>query len=306
MGSSNKANGPDPLAPEGQRDEMLINSVAKSLNILEALQTVECPTISNVADHLGLSNSSVYKHVATFEDQGYVVKEGETYRLSLRIFELGTRLNKEWFDVFEPARNALTELAIETGENCWLMFEEDGEGVMVRNVAGENSLEPGFCQEGKRMPLHPSAAGKAILAHLPEERRNRIIDDIQLEELTDRTITSRAQLREELATVRERGVAVNDEEAQPNIRAVGAPIVAADGTVLGSISVSGPTSRLSGDYYEEELPEMVREKANIVEINAVLNSDLISLYHGVEGRRRGNRFYPWKSISSTSLSSVGT
>ena len=265
MGSSNTETPPNALGT-GEGDEMHINSVVKSLNILEAVQDVERATISNVADHLGLSISSVYKHIATLEHLGYVVQQGETYRLGLRVFELGTRLNKERFDAFEPARSALTELAIETGENCWLMVEEDGEGVMARNVAGENALEPGFCREGKRMSLHSSAAGKAILAHLPEKRRERIVDDIRFDQLTDQTITTRERFREELAAVRERGVGVNDEESQPNIRAVGVPIVAADGSVLASMSVSGPTSRLSGQYYEEELPEMLREKANIVEI----------------------------------------
>lgn len=267
MGSSNKSKDGNFPRSQGQSDDMLIGSVMKSFTILESLQKIENPTVSNIAKYLGLSDSSVYKHLATLEERGYVVKEEEdVYRPSLRFFEIGSKVNTEWLDVYEPAREALTELAIRTGENCWLMVEEEGEGVMVCNVAGEDALEPGFCQEGKRLPLYPCATGKAILAHLPEDRRSEIVENVQLTQLTDKTITDREEMYDALADVRDRGIAVNDEESQPNIRAIGAPIMGTDDTVLGAISISGPTSRLSGSYYEEELPEMLREKTNIIEI----------------------------------------
>lgn len=96
---------------------------------------------------------------------------------------------------------------------------------------------------------------------------NAIIDRHGLPGRTDRTITDRERLYEELETVRERGFARNDGEEVRGIRAVGAPILTGDDSVLGAISISGPESRLQGDRFEEELPTRVMSAANVIEVN---------------------------------------
>ncbi|WP_083899922.1 MULTISPECIES: IclR family transcriptional regulator [Haloferax] len=268
MGSNQPTDKDDGGSPggEGRPEGVLVSSVAKSIDIIESLRELREPTVSEVATHLGYSVSSVYKHLATLEDRGYVVKDDHLYRPSLRFFEIGSEINRQWLDVYEPARTALEELAQETGENCWLMIEEQGTGVMVCNVSGKDALEPGYFYEGKRAELYRSAAGKAILANLSQDKRNKIIESAEFDKLTEHTIASRETLRDELEQIRADGFAVNDEEAQPNIRALGAPIMDVDNRVLGAISISGPTSRISGEYYETELPEILAEKTNIIEI----------------------------------------
>ncbi|WP_435365700.1 IclR family transcriptional regulator [Haloarchaeobius sp. DYHT-AS-18] len=253
---------------EGSSD-MRIKSVEKALEIVEALRVLDEPTTANIASRLDYSKSSVYKHLTTLEHSGYVVRTGDLYRPSHRFFEIGNEVNQRWVDMYDPAKSALEELADETGENTWLMVEERGEGVMICNVQGEKALEPGYFYEGKRAQLHSSAAGKAILANLPEHRRETLIEQVEFEQFTDKTIIYNEELREELATVRETGIAINDEETQTNIRALGAPIFDEDGVVIGSISVSGPTSRISDEYYQEDLPRMLREKTDIIEIQMV-------------------------------------
>ncbi len=71
-------------------------------------------------------------------------------------------------------------------------------------------------------------------------------------------------LREELAAVRERGYAINEDEDVVGIRAVGTPIMAPDGTVLGALSLSGPTSRFTDEFCSETLPELVIERADVI------------------------------------------
>ena len=88
-----------------------------------------------------------------------------------------------------------------------------------------------------------------------------------LPERTDKTITSFEALQEELELVRDRGFAYDRGEQINGARCVGAPVRESDGTVLGAISVSGPESRLSGEFYETKLPELVMSTANVIEMN---------------------------------------
>jgi DNA-binding IclR family transcriptional regulator len=115
--------------------------------------------------------------------------------------------------------------------------------------------------------MHNTAVGKAILAFLPEVRVDEILDRHGLPQQTDRTITTREDLEERLERVRENGYALDREERLTGLTCVAAPIRSDDGGVVGSISVSGPASRLDDDQLTGDLAERVVQTANIIEIN---------------------------------------
>ncbi|MEA5388029.1 IclR family transcriptional regulator C-terminal domain-containing protein [Haloarculaceae archaeon H-GB2-1] len=121
---------------------------------------------------------------------------------------------------------------------------------------------------GTTVDLHATAVGKAYLAHLADDRRAALLDDLDLAELTDSTHTDREELEAELASIREQGFAFNDEERFVGMRAVGAPVLGPDDEVLAAISVSGPTTRMEGERYREEIPEQVTQTARIIGIRA--------------------------------------
>jgi DNA-binding IclR family transcriptional regulator len=163
----------------------------------------------------------------------------------------------------------LDELAAETAHYTHLVAEENGRGINLYKGKGEAAVGDDY-QRAKRQQrdyLHITASGKAILAYLPHERVESIVDRHGLPRRTANTITDRDELFDHLATVREQGYALNDEEEIEGLRAVGAPIRDRDGAVLGSISISGPTSLVDGDTFYEDLPERVMETANIIEVN---------------------------------------
>lgn len=110
----------------------------------------------------------------------------------------------------------------------------------LREGDGRAGRQP-YGEIGKRVPLHNIAAGKAILAHLSEERVEEIIGQHGLEEWTERTITDREALFSELETIREQEYARNDGETFEGFRAVASPILH-EGELLGSIVVSGPVT----------------------------------------------------------------
>ncbi|MEF8757070.1 MAG: IclR family transcriptional regulator C-terminal domain-containing protein, partial [Halobacteriales archaeon] len=118
---------------------------------------------------------------------------------------------------------------------------------------------------GQHVALYRLAAGKAILANLPVERRREILDGYSYP-LED-TAATRAAFEAELAEVRERGVAFGNERFIQGVTGVGAPVTDNSGRVYGAISVSGPTNRLTGDRLERDLADLVRGSSGELQIN---------------------------------------
>jgi len=161
------------------------------------------------------------------------------------------------------AKSELEKLADETGEYASLMIEEHGRGVIVDTVGSEEATDISI-SPGTRVLLHPSAGGKAMLAHFPEDRVQAIIDGHGLSEATENTITDPEKIREELRTVRERGYATNEQERRTGTYAVAAPIQLTDGRVA-AITVYGPAQHV-GELASGDLPKMVLRSANIIEV----------------------------------------
>jgi len=204
----------------------------------------------------------------TLADHDFVSKQGETYELSHLFLTLGEFIRHESV-MYRYGRKQVEQLSEDTGEYAHLTVEHNGLGVNVFKTRGRVALGEEFQNERLQKPdfLHYSATGKSILAHLPEERVDAIIDEHGLPERTEQRITDSDALYEELETVREQGYARNDGEEVRGIRAVGAPILTEDRTVLGAVSVSGPESRLEGERFESQLPSTVMSAANVIEIN---------------------------------------
>ncbi len=111
---------------------------------------------------------------------------------------------------------------------------------------------------GEAVYLHNTALGKAILAHLPKERVEEIIDRHGLPSKTDRTITDKKELFETLEGVHERGIAFDDEERINGLRCVAVPILD-NGKTIGAISVSGPKSRMDNERFREGIPNKLSQ-----------------------------------------------
>jgi DNA-binding IclR family transcriptional regulator len=120
---------------------------------------------------------------------------------------------------------------------------------------------------GLHTPLHTTALGKSILAHLPGDRVEAIVDRHGFASETPKTITDRGELSADLDNVRERGFALDDEEFLAGLRCVGAPVCTDEGEVLGSLSVSAPKNRLLDERFVDEFPDLLRSATNVIELN---------------------------------------
>lgn len=242
-----------------------VGAATTTLRVVEALKELDGAGVSAVAERLDVPTSTAYDHLKTLEAEEFVVKRGDQYEVGTRFLEIGgyARKNHEVYQIAEPE---VQKLAHKTGEHANLMIEEFGRGVFLLKAKGEDAFQLDT-HVGKRVNLQTTALGKAILSRLPDERVHEIIDTYGLPQITEHTITDRDRLLEEIADVRQQGYAVDDEERILGVRCVAAPITDDEGSPIAAVSVSGPKSGMQGKRFSEEVPELVRRTANVVEVN---------------------------------------
>lgn len=246
------------------RPKRTIATADTVFNIIEFLKGSNGASVKEIAEAAEIAESTAHTYLATLVEHEYVVKSGGTYKLSLRPLEDGMAV-RDGMDLTHAASPVIDQVATETGEAVWIMIEEHGHGVYLMKSEGDRAVQTRG-RVGKRTTMHDIAAGKAILAWLPESRTDAIIDAFGLPERTENTITDPAAFRDELSRIREQGYATNRGETMEKVWAVASPIVR-DGDVYGSIGVAGPKHRLSGERFTDELPDVVLEAADTIELN---------------------------------------
>lgn len=240
-----------------------IKTTQTVFGIIQALVRLDEPTISEIADQIDRAPSTVHDHLTTLHEMEYVRREGNQFLLGLKFLDHGIYA-KEQLALTEALNPSLKQLAEDTGESAWVIVEEHGRGVNLEGETGERGVRTRD-RTGWRTYLHVHAAGKTILAYLPEERVREIIDKWGLPRLTPQTITDEDELFAELERIRERGYGTDSSEGIEGLRAVAAPIVV-DGAVHGSVTVAAPANRIEGVKFEQELPDAVRGAANAIEL----------------------------------------
>lgn len=242
-----------------------IRSDETLLSILEALETQSNPSISDLAASVGVSKSTVHNHLSTLREHGYVRRGEQGYQLSLRFLELGESVRMDT-KIYQVARPHVDALSRETGLLINVAVEERGRGVYLYRTRGDDRIRLST-RAGEVHELHCTATGKLILAHLPDDRVESIIETHGLPKRSENTITDPAELRAELQEVRERGVAFDDEEFGQGLRCIGVPVFDEHETVTGAISASGPATELVGERFTAELPTLLQQTSNRIELN---------------------------------------
>jgi DNA-binding IclR family transcriptional regulator len=242
-----------------------VEAVQTTLDIIELLLERDGAGITEIADELDRSKGTIHGHISTLHKNEYVIKEDETYRLSLRHLELGETVRGR-LQIYDVVTEELDDLSASCGELAQFAMSEHGQAVYIYKSAGENAVQSAS-SPGKREYMHCLSLGKAMMAHMSDSRVNEIIDRHGLPKYTENTITTKKELLAELEDIRERGYAFDREEKIQGLRCVAAPVTT-ENEIIGAISISGPASRFEGEFYEEELPSMVTRSANVIEINS--------------------------------------
>ena len=233
-------------------------------------------SLSQISRALKLHKSTAHRLVMVLERHRLVERNLDTgrYRLGLKLFELGTRAVSQ-LDLRARARPYLDRVVRETNETVHLCVYDDGEVVYVDKVEPSRSVRLAS-SVGRRNPAYCTAVGKAILAFLPEEQIEAAVQKHGMRVLTYNTITTLAELKAELAKVRQLGYAVDDEENEEGVCCVGAVVCGFAGDPVAAISVSAPTFRLT----KPKIPAMAQP--------VIAAAEALSRELGYQGRVAGS------------------
>ena len=255
-------------------DGRTIRAVGITCRLLDALETRPGTGVTELADDVGVSKSAVYNHLNTLREHNYVVKEDGRYKLSLTYVSMAETV-KNQLGFYDVVIDETEELAKETGEVSQFALEEQAQLVYLHRANGENAVSL-LTDTGSSEMFYCTGLGKVILANLPQERVGSILDEQGLTERTENTITDRSTLRAELDQVRDRGYAIDDEEAINGLRCVAAPVMLSEKETIGAVSISGPARRMSDERIESELVPKLLRAANVVELEAKIGGSDVS------------------------------
>jgi DNA-binding IclR family transcriptional regulator len=224
----------------------VVQSVDRALSVLSLLARTGELGVTAIAAALGVHKSTAFRLVATLEAHELVEQVGERgkFRLGVGILRLAGATTVR-LDLVRESRPVAVELARKVGETVNIAVISGHEALYLDQVAGPSAIQLHHWA-GQRIPLHATSNGKVLLAHADAGPVADVIG-LGLRAYTEHTVTDPAALRQELSQVRERGYAIAVDEFEVGLTAVAAPVRAADGTVVASLSASGPTFRLPAD-----------------------------------------------------------
>ena len=218
-----------------------VQSVARAAELLKALGAHGGPaSVVDLADRCGLNRSTVWRILATLEDEGLVERDPATgrYEIGYALVALGAAAGHD--PLIRRARPALRALAEACLETASLAVPRGMQLVYVDQVQAPHVMAADWL--GRATPLHATSTGKALLAWLSEDDIGAALPG-RLERFTDTTITTRPVLRTELAQVRARGYAISRGELEPALWGVSAPVLDG-GRPVAVVSVWGMESRI--------------------------------------------------------------
>lgn len=238
-----------------------VPSVDKALTILEILadSRVGMP-LTEIYQRAGIAKSSAHCLLITLERRGYIHRNEKTgrYLFGTRLFSLAN-MSLIGLNLREEAAPHLRSLTMKTGLTTHMAILERGEAVLV------SKFEPiGIVRLatwiGKRMDVHCTSLGKALLAHLSKDDILAVLKAHGMPRHNEYTIASPKKLLRDLATVAERGYALDDEEDEIGLRCIGVPILDGSNAAVAAISVAGTSAQVTRENLTP-LSNMLKETA---------------------------------------------
>lgn len=221
-------------------------AVERALTMLETVaQSSEGLSNAEISRQLKIPKSSASYILRTLETRGYFARDAESgkYRVGLKILSL-SRGALGGIDVRGVALPIMRRLMQQTNLTCHLAVLDGPDAVYIEKVEPETFIRMDTWV-GRRMRVHATSVGKAIVAHIPQEETEEILRKGGMERRTPKTITTLPRLLKELEKVRDQGYAVDDEENNLGARCVAAPVFDTQGLILASIGLSGTTQQVS-------------------------------------------------------------
>lgn len=254
---------------QGDEESKTIKSVENAILILEELRGCGQAGVSELSDRVGLSKGTVHHYLATLRKQNFVEKTDGVYQLGLRPLSYGGTA-RERERVFRIGKEGVDRLARTTDETARLIVERQGYAVtLYQSTHYDREKLPTHL--GSREDLHSTAAGKAMLSVMSDNRVEEILERNRVPH-TDNTVVEADALRAEIKEIRSRGIAFDNQEQFDGVRCVATALATEVDELLGAISVSGPVDRLDDETFYESIPQEIRNVSGVIEINTTYSN----------------------------------
>jgi len=234
-------------------DQMMetVKSVEKALDILLAF-TDDKPQLSllEICEKLDIPKSTVYRLVTTLQNKGFLEAAQYTnkYKPGFKFIKIANILTKS-FSLREKALPVMVGLRDACGESINLYIKKDINRICLEQVEGLHLVRR-FAAIGDILPLYCGASGKVLLAFQPEEEIEKVIKETRLKAWTENTITDSELFKQNLQKVKRQGYAATKSEREVGAASVAAPIRDHTGTVIASVTISGPDARFTREKVE--------------------------------------------------------
>lgn len=232
-----------------------VQSFARGLAVLRSFGAqAPAQTLSDVAEHTGLTRAGARRILLTLLHLGYVEADGRLFRLTPKVLDLGYAYLSS-LPVWSQAQPLLEELASSQRQSCSACVLDGGDIVYVLRLATQRTMSINL-GVGSRLPAYCTAMGRVLLAGLaPEQLRGQLARTALLP-LTPHTVTDAARLEEIVGQVRRQGWCMVSEELEQGLVSVSAPIHDRSGRVAAAINISGPLARRDA-MREHSLPALL-------------------------------------------------
>jgi IclR family transcriptional regulator, acetate operon repressor len=248
------------LTARGARSES-VQSLVRALAIINRLSEAEgAMTLTRIAESVDLAPSTVHRLLTTLEQERYVRFDPERrlWSVGVQTFVAGCAFLKTR-DLIGVARPYMRALMEECRETVNLAVQDEREAMYIHQIENPAIQRP-LAKPGARVPLYCCGVGKALLAAKTDGELEGLLPEGGARRLTANTIVSPSALREDIALIRERGFAVDDEEHAIGLRCVAALVFNEFRESMAAISISGPATRISPSNIVR-LGELLRQKA---------------------------------------------
>jgi IclR family transcriptional regulator, acetate operon repressor len=249
------------LAAAGGARSESVQSLVRALGVINRLSEADDGmTLTRIAESVALAPSTVHRLLTTLEQERYVRfdQERRLWSVGVQTFVAGCAFLRAR-DLVGVARPYMRALMEECRETVNLAVQDDREAMYVHQIEHPSIARP-LAKPGARVPLYCSGVGKALLAAMTDGELERLLPEEGGPRLTANTIVSRSALREDIALIRERGFAIDDEEHAVGLRCVAALVFNELRVPMAAISISGPATRIVRSNIPR-LGELLRQKA---------------------------------------------
>ena len=250
------------MSEKNKNNRYTINSILRARNILQLLaQDVEGLRIGDMAKRLDLDRTTVFRIIVTLEQCGFVerVGDGKTYKLGVGLFEIGSAYIRST-DMHSIARPIMIDLTQRVREGVHWAILSGEKAVCIDKIESPRGLGT-TSKIGRAVALNSGSVGKVLLAFQPEDARERLLESLELQRFTDRTITSTDAMRAEIEKIRHAGYCMSLGEGEPDMACIAAPVFDHTGRISAGVSVGGHIQRFEDVANARKLTTQLIEAA---------------------------------------------